>query len=201
MIHLNVCHPATGEPGWDRMEIDMNSRSFRNDRYLLLEDNSWHEWKSSSDGKSTFYRPHGETSGNWTDNSVLTNEQVLDRKSTVTSSYQIGYFSKGQFWANAVVGDLFEAIEKKNPLDDERRECTRLSEALEPYWGSSNRTEWPRTMKPIPPVLVRWRAAADGCAREQLRNGDAAELLTSPLFDSIGPVSVSVGTHMGMLSL
>ncbi len=74
-----------------------------------------------------------------------------------------------------------EAIEKKNPLDDERRECTRLSEALEPYWGSSNRTEWPRTMKPIPPVLVRWRAAADGCAREQLRNGGAAELLTSPL--------------------
>ena len=117
MIHLNVCHPATGEPGWDRMEIDMNSRSFRNDRYLLMEDNSWHDWKSSSDGKSTFYRPHGETSGNWTDSSVLTNEQVLDRKSTVTSSYQIGYFSKGQFWANAVVGDLFEAIEKKKWAD------------------------------------------------------------------------------------
>lgn len=118
MIHLNVCHPGTGEPGWDRMEIDTNSRSFRDERYLLLEDNSWHEWKSSSDGKRTYYRPHGETSGNWTDNSVLTNEQALDRKSTVTSSYQIGYFSKGQFWANAVVGDLFEAIEKKKWADE-----------------------------------------------------------------------------------
>ena len=117
MIHLNVCHPATGEPGWDRMEIDMNSRSFRNDHYLLLEDNSWHEWKSFADGRRTFYRPHGETSGNWTDNSVLTNEQVLHRKSTVTSSYQIGYFSNGQFWANTVVGDLFEAIEKKKWAD------------------------------------------------------------------------------------
>ena len=120
MIHLNVCHPATGEPGWDRMEIYMNSRSLIDGRpvlRILLEDNSWHDWKSSSDGKSTFYRPHGETSGNWTDSSVMTNEQVLDRKSTVTSSYQIGYFDKGQFWANAVVGDLFEAIEKKKWAD------------------------------------------------------------------------------------
>jgi len=117
MIHLDVCHPATGEPGWDRMEIDINSPTFRYDRCILLEDKSWREWKISSDGKSTYYRPHGESSGNWTDNSVLTNEQVLHRKSTVTSSYQIGYFSKGQFWANTVVGDLFEAIEKKKWAD------------------------------------------------------------------------------------
>lgn len=72
-------------------------------------------------------------------------------------------------------------LQKRDPLEDPQRGCTRLSEALEPYWGASNRTEWPRQMKPIPPSLAVWRAAADGCAREQLDGEDSSDLLTSPL--------------------
>lgn len=63
----------------------------------------------------------------------------------------------------------------------EERGCTRLSEALDAYWGASNRTEWPRKMKPIPEGLSGWRAAADACAREQLGAEGASALLTSSL--------------------
>lgn len=120
MIHLNVCHPGTGEPGWDRMELSCNTMPYEDYRVQLetAETDGWKAWKHVSCGRIIFYRPHGNTGEPWTDNSALTNEQVLNRKSTVTSSYQIGYFSKGQFWANAVVGDLFEAIEKKKWADE-----------------------------------------------------------------------------------
>lgn len=120
MIHLDVCHPGTGEPGWDRMELSYYTMPYEDFRAIELGEipDGWRLWKGYSDGRIVYYRPHGNTGDPWTDNSALTNEQVLNRKSTVTSSYQIGYFSKGQFWANAVVGDLFEAIEKKKWADE-----------------------------------------------------------------------------------
>lgn len=121
MIRLNVGHPATGEYGWDRMEVNYNEMPY--DDYIKkiessAEDSGWRLWKKYSDGRSVYYKPHGVYWNGWSDDSVLTNEQILHRKSTVTSSYQIGYFSKGQFWANAVVGDLNEAIEKKKWADE-----------------------------------------------------------------------------------
>jgi len=120
MIHLNVCHPGTGKPGWDRMELNYNTMPYEDYRAKKesASNDGWSLWKEYSDGRCIYYRPHGVTWNGWSDDSVLTNEQVLDRKSTVTSSCQVGYFSKGQFWANAVVGELWEAIAKKKWADE-----------------------------------------------------------------------------------
>lgn len=75
---------------------------------------------------------------------------------------------------------------------DRQNACRDLSEALDAYWGATDRREWPRKMTSIPPELAGWRAAADGCAKKALallgepeelegRSLTREELLESPL--------------------
>lgn len=77
------------------------------------------------------------------------------------------------------LASALEAVSKQEP-----RGCSRLHEALEPYWGATDRKEWPRVMRrEVPPALTpQWKTAARACVEERLqRHADVGELLTSPL--------------------
>jgi hypothetical protein len=67
-------------------------------------------------------------------------------------------------WGLAIALDRAEDIRAFSL--EEGAECLSVEGALDPYWGATDRTEWPRVMrKPVPPELTK---AADvfalGCA-------------------------------------
>lgn len=96
--------------------------------------------------------------------------------------------------ADTVAWSLASALEDVSK--NREHGCRNLGEALDSFWGASDKREWPRVMRmDIPPELAGWRPAADACAKKLLlalddgRKGDGEldlgvsqeELLQSPL--------------------
>ena len=96
----------------------------------------------------------------------------------------------------------FDAWALANALEDMKElkaqqpnGCERLQEALRPYWGATDKKEWPRKMRTISPELSAWRGMADACTERTLQALDdrplgeeeialVTALLESPLLQS-----------------
>jgi hypothetical protein len=73
--------------------------------------------------------------------------------------------------------DLARALDelaRQGSRDGEPRDgCPALERALDAFWDAPDRSEWPRVMRrPVPPELVGWRAAANGCVEQWLAKPD-----------------------------